>query len=132
MNNTLHVRGKFPFPPKAVVYNQVLLAQKAIRKSPDTRAIKLELARGNRFMLRWLERQGCTVEGTTIYQEYPKTYVCPECGEGEYTIASNREAPIPNPPTTVHDDEGRWVGMCPYCDAELSPETLTGGRYEGC
>lgn len=91
----------------------------------------MELARGNRFMRRWLTRKGYTVKGTTIFREYPQTYVCPECGEGEYTIASNLEAPIPNPPTTIHDDEGRWVGFCPLCDAELTPESLRLGKVLG-
>ena len=108
--------------------NDVLRAQRAIRRAPDTRWIKVELARGNRFMRRWLTGRGYTIKGTTIIREWPKTYCCPGCGQGEYTIASNCEAPIPNPPTTVHNDEGRWVMFCPFCDEELTPESLTRGQ----
>jgi hypothetical protein len=44
---------------------------------------------------------------------------CPECGKGEYTVTDNRDAPIPNPPITIHDDDGRGVITCNHCDAEL-------------
>lgn len=44
--------------------NQVLRAQRAIDQFPDNRAAKRELANGNPYMLRWLERQGDTVTGS--------------------------------------------------------------------
>lgn len=51
-------------------------------------------------------------------------WTCP-CGEGgELTVASNLDAPIPNPPTTVHNDEGQPIGFCSACGEPLELPTL--------
>jgi hypothetical protein len=40
-------------------------------------------------------------------------WTCP-CGAGhELTVASNLDAPGPNAPVTIHDDEGQPTGWCP-------------------
>lgn len=46
--------------------NQVVKAQRAIRQSPDTRALKRELRNGNRFALAWLELHGMNYENGMI------------------------------------------------------------------
>lgn len=51
------------------------------------------------------------------------TISCPECGEGEFTVTDNASAPIPNPPTTIHDDEGQHISECPWCGVDLTPLT---------
>jgi hypothetical protein len=53
-------------------------------------------------------------------------YRCPECGHGCYSIRDNSDAPIPiHVPPSIHDDEGRPVSFCPWCDTELTVEALT-------
>lgn len=45
---------------------QVIRAQRAIRQSPDTRALKRELANGNRYAHGWLARRGLRFIGGAI------------------------------------------------------------------
>lgn len=43
------------------------------------------------------------------------------CGYGPFEVEDNRDAPIPNPPVSVYDEngEGQAVMACPRCDEEL-------------
>lgn len=49
---------------------------------------------------------------------------CPCGARHELAVKSNLEAPIPNPPVTIHDDEGQSVAGCPVCGEELDLATL--------
>ena len=47
-------------------------------------------------------------------------FPCGNCGQGCFTVRDNSDAPIPiRVPPSIHDDEGRHVVFCPYCDEEL-------------
>ena len=46
---------------------------------------------------------------------------CGNCGYGPLNVDDNREAPIPNPPITIHDPEGEGetICVCPRCKDQL-------------